>query len=400
MSGEEETAYHDQHLTLRDGRFVTKHIYAGQTRIASKMDPDWFRDPPTLYYHPDHLGSTSFASNNEQTLTQRDEYFPSGELWIDASDSRYELRRAYVFTGKELDQATGLYYFGARYYDPRSSVWLSPDPILDEYMEGGPGGGVFNPGNLGLYSYTLNNPVNLVDPDGRQAQGGHRNFPPGSNGERSPNGWYGPEAARYNQIIQAQRIAEQQAQGKVPTSSAPAPVPPPAAQQRAPSSPPPPPAQPPRPAPPAQPAKASAAQPAKAPVAAQPAKAPVAAQPAKPPQAAPQQSDSSSTTAKAGVSAPVRNGHLAGKPHPVTGVPFDSKGFPDFRAAGVVAAEVKITPSGTRPGDFAAANRAAGLKETPSGMTRHHHQDGRTMQLVPRAIHQKTGHTGGFVSAK
>ncbi|WP_437911069.1 toxin TcdB middle/N-terminal domain-containing protein [Sorangium sp. So ce327] len=115
VSGEEETAYHDQHLTLRDGRFVTKHIYAGQTRIASKMDPDWFRDPPTLYYHPDHLGSTSFASNNEQTLTQRDEYFPSGELWIDASDSRYELRRAYVFTGKELDQATGLYYFGVQY---------------------------------------------------------------------------------------------------------------------------------------------------------------------------------------------------------------------------------------------------------------------------------------------
>ncbi|XYH95618.1 hypothetical protein ACMHYB_48760 [Sorangium sp. So ce1128] len=42
VSGEEETAYHDQHLMLRDGRFVTKHIYAGQTRIASKMDPDWF----------------------------------------------------------------------------------------------------------------------------------------------------------------------------------------------------------------------------------------------------------------------------------------------------------------------------------------------------------------------
>ncbi|WP_437912844.1 RHS repeat-associated core domain-containing protein [Sorangium sp. So ce302] len=167
VSGEEETAYHDQHLTLRDGRFVTKHIYAGQTRIANKMDPDWFRDPPTLYYHPDHLGSTSFASNNEQTLTQRDEYFPSGELWIDASDSRYELRRAYVFTGKELDQATGLYYFGARYYDPRSSVWLSPDPVLARYMAGRVNGGVFRPANLGLYAYAWNNPVGMVDPDGR-----------------------------------------------------------------------------------------------------------------------------------------------------------------------------------------------------------------------------------------
>ncbi|WP_437759581.1 RHS repeat domain-containing protein [Sorangium sp. So ce1389] len=178
----------------------------GERRIASKMDPDWFRDPPTLYYHPDHLGSTSFASNNEQTLTQRDEYFPTGELWIDASDSRYELRRAYVFTGKELDQATGLYYFGARYYDPRMSVWLSPDPILDEYMQGGPGGGVFNPGNLGLYSYTLNNPVNLVDPDGRNSQGAHRNFPPGMNGCRHPSCFSGPEGAKFHQEQMLQRM--------------------------------------------------------------------------------------------------------------------------------------------------------------------------------------------------
>ncbi|WP_437941583.1 SpvB/TcaC N-terminal domain-containing protein [Sorangium sp. So ce341] len=226
ISGEEETAYHDQHLTLRDGRFITKHIYAAQTRIASKMDPDSFRDPPTIYYHPDHLGSTSFASNNEQTLTQRDEYFPTGELWIDASDSRYELRRAYVFTGKELDQATGLYYFGARYYDPRINVWLSPDPILDEYMAGGPGAGVFNPGNLGLYSYALNNPVNLVDPDGRQVFGGHRNFPPGGvgmGGCRNPSCWTGPEGARFHQMMQMQRMAEQRAQGKTPVSPAAAP---------------------------------------------------------------------------------------------------------------------------------------------------------------------------------
>ncbi|WP_437525281.1 RHS repeat-associated core domain-containing protein [Sorangium sp. So ce726] len=42
-----------------------------------------------------------------------------------------------MFTEKELDRATGLYYFGAAYYDSRISVWLSQDPILDEHMEGG-----------------------------------------------------------------------------------------------------------------------------------------------------------------------------------------------------------------------------------------------------------------------
>jgi RHS repeat-associated protein len=93
---------------------------------------------------------------------------------------------------------------------------------------------------------------------------------------------------------------------------------------------------------------------------------------------------------------PIRNLSLAGKVHPKTGVPFDSEGFPDFRAAGVVKEEVKITYTGTPKGDFAAANAEAGLASTPKGMTWHHHQDGTTMQLVPTKIHGQTGHTGGF----
>jgi hypothetical protein len=93
---------------------------------------------------------------------------------------------------------------------------------------------------------------------------------------------------------------------------------------------------------------------------------------------------------------PIRNAHLAGEKHPITGVPFDVDGYPDFRAAGVVKAEVKITYTNSRARDFAAANKAAGFRETPKGMTWHHHQDGTTLQLVPTETHAKTGHTGGF----
>lgn len=96
----------------------------------------------------------------------------------------------------------------------------------------------------------------------------------------------------------------------------------------------------------------------------------------------------------AGKAAKVRNGHLAGSKHPETGIPFDKNGFPDFSS--VSKAEVKIKQTGTRAGDFKAANEAAGYKKTPEGYTWHHHQDGTTMQLVPRDIHAKTGHTGGF----
>jgi RHS repeat-associated protein len=104
--------------------------------------------------------------------------------------------------------------------------------------------------------------------------------------------------------------------------------------------------------------------------------------------------DGDSSPARDG--APPRNAHLAGKTHPKTGVPFDTGGYPDFKAAGVVEAEVKISQTGTRAGDFKAANEAAGFRRTPEGYTWHHHQDGTTMQLVPRSTHARTGHTGGF----
>jgi len=98
---------------------------------------------------------------------QHAEYFPTGELWQDESDSRYEHYRRYLFNGKEMDISTGLFHYGARHYDPRLGLWMSPDPILDRYMKGRPSFGVYQPRNLGLYTYTWNRPTTLQDPDGR-----------------------------------------------------------------------------------------------------------------------------------------------------------------------------------------------------------------------------------------
>ncbi|WP_227429532.1 RHS repeat-associated core domain-containing protein [Psychrobacter sp. I-STPA6b] len=94
--------------------------------------------------------------------------------WVDQSGA---FGTDYKFTGKELDKETGLYYFDARYYDPRTQVWQSPDPILSDYLGGIktnpsklPGmGGVYNPPNLNLYAYSHNNPVNVVDLDGKES---------------------------------------------------------------------------------------------------------------------------------------------------------------------------------------------------------------------------------------
>src|SRR5665213_2444313 len=71
-----------------------------------------------------------------------------------------------TFSSEELDTETGLYYFGARYYDPRTSVWQSADPMIKRYLDGKGGNGVFNSFNLGLYSYGYLNPLKYIDPDG------------------------------------------------------------------------------------------------------------------------------------------------------------------------------------------------------------------------------------------
>jgi RHS repeat-associated protein len=78
----------------------------------------------------------------------------------------------YLFNAKELDEETGLYYYGARYYDARISVWLSVDaPLINGYyLDGNHRGGVYNAFNLNPYLYCRANPVIFVDPDGNQVK--------------------------------------------------------------------------------------------------------------------------------------------------------------------------------------------------------------------------------------
>lgn len=95
-------------------------------------------------------------------IFQHLEYFPFGETWVEEHSNTQ--RTPYLFTSKELDEEMGLYYFGARCFDPRASVWQSPDPILAEYLQGEINNGVFDP--LNLYACSHQRPVVMFDPDG------------------------------------------------------------------------------------------------------------------------------------------------------------------------------------------------------------------------------------------
>jgi HNH/ENDO VII superfamily nuclease len=56
---------------------------------------------------------------------------------------------------------------------------------------------------------------------------------------------------------------------------------------------------------------------------------------------------------------------------------------------------VRIELTGSRPGDYAAANKAAGFRRTPDEFTWHHLEDEGLMMLVPTELHDSVGHSGG-----
>jgi RHS repeat-associated protein len=113
----------------------------------------------------DHLGSTAYVTDARGQVYQHIEYFPSGETWVEEATNTQ--RTPYRFADKELDEESGLYYFGARYYDPRTSSWQSADPATMEYLDGGGLGGVYNSLNLAAYAHAGHNPLKYVDLDGR-----------------------------------------------------------------------------------------------------------------------------------------------------------------------------------------------------------------------------------------
>ena len=106
----------------------------------------------TYYYHSNYLGSTSFITNKNGDVVQYLEYLPFGETFAEA---RNDYSSQYMFNGKEQDQETGLYYYGARYYDPHTYQWLGVDPVGEYYP------------TISPYNYCLNNPVKMKDPDGK-----------------------------------------------------------------------------------------------------------------------------------------------------------------------------------------------------------------------------------------
>jgi RHS repeat-associated protein len=101
------------------------------------------------FYHTDHLGSTRLITDDSGDPVGEIEYEPFGMPTKTGGSNP-------LYTGKQED-VTGLYYYGARYYDPETGRWIERDPK---------GGYIENPMSLNRYVYCYNNPLLYTDPDG------------------------------------------------------------------------------------------------------------------------------------------------------------------------------------------------------------------------------------------
>ena len=139
----------------------------------------------TFFYYSDHLGSTSYITDDKANITQYDAYLPYGELLVDEHSSSEEL--PYKFNGKQFDDETGLYYYGARYMNPVTSLWYGVDPLAEKYVA------------TGGYVYTLDNPVRLIDPNGNWSWPWER----GSLIEYRGNGVFGIRIENFSKTMQS-----------------------------------------------------------------------------------------------------------------------------------------------------------------------------------------------------
>lgn len=146
----------DEGFCCNDGSLEAaqaKAMREAQSRAVAKSfkDPDNYENLQ-FFYHPDHLGSSSYITNLDGEVVQHIEYVPFGEVFIEERNSVWNT--PYLFNAKEFDEETGMYYYGARYYDPRLSIFQTVDRFAEKYPHVHP------------YSYAANNPINLIDVNG------------------------------------------------------------------------------------------------------------------------------------------------------------------------------------------------------------------------------------------
>ena len=136
------------------GALLAEYVYVDGQRLC-KITHDANNVEHRVYYHQDVVGTPVAETNESGQVLVRAQYYPFGEEVIPGAASD-----PHKFTGKELDDESGLYYFGARYYDAHLGRFVSVDPLPGENED---------PQSWNRYAYGLNNPMKFIDPDGESS---------------------------------------------------------------------------------------------------------------------------------------------------------------------------------------------------------------------------------------
>jgi RHS repeat-associated protein len=132
----------------------------------------------TSYYQADGLGSVTTLSNPAGAIANNYTFDSFGNLMASSGT----IQNSFRFTGREFDTETNLYFYRARYFDPQAGRFLSEDPM--RFFE-----------SPDFYAYVENNPLNLIDTMGLQAQR------PGNLPLGTPQQYWGPFSDGFNEAL-------------------------------------------------------------------------------------------------------------------------------------------------------------------------------------------------------
>jgi RHS repeat-associated protein len=135
----------------------TKRIVLFETKTIDTEHPAGLPQIRSRWQLDNHLGSAGIELNDNAQVISNEEYHPFGSTSFHTLDSGAEVSvKRYRYTGKERDDETGLYYYGARYYASWLGRWTGCDPSVED--------------GWNLYVYVRNNPVISFDPNGKETK--------------------------------------------------------------------------------------------------------------------------------------------------------------------------------------------------------------------------------------
>jgi RHS repeat-associated protein len=168
-----QTAYDGEGRRVKktSGGVTTYYIHDALGRLAAEYSNAASPSTGVSYLFTDMLGSVRTITNATGAVVECYDYMPFGQMLTASDNGRSaagcypaapdpaDSRASQKFTGKERDAETGLDYFGARYFSGAEGRFMTPDPLMASAK-------AYDPQTWNRYSYTLNNPLRFIDPDG------------------------------------------------------------------------------------------------------------------------------------------------------------------------------------------------------------------------------------------